>query len=55
MEMSCLSYRRFLLSDHPSKLEVELYEAILMEEVEIQSWYAITHVGLIGEVFLCKQ
>ena len=39
-----------------SKGEREFHEMILMEEIEVQSWYAITYSSLFGEeIFLSVQ
>jgi hypothetical protein len=39
-----------------SKGEREYHEMILMEEIEVQSWYAITYSSIFGEeVFLTIQ
>lgn len=39
-----------------SKGEREFHEMILMEEIEVQSWYAITYSSLFGEeIFLTVQ
>ena len=39
-----------------SKGEREYYEMILMEEIEVQSWYAITYSSIFAEeVFLTVQ
>ncbi len=39
-----------------SKGEREYHEMILMEEIEVQAWYAITYSSIFGEeVFLTIQ
>lgn len=39
-----------------SKAEREYLEMILMEEIDIQAWYAVTYSAIIGdEVFMCVQ
>jgi hypothetical protein len=39
-----------------SKGERELLETILMEEVEVQAWYAVTYSVIMSEeVFICVQ
>lgn len=39
-----------------SKDEREFYEMILMEEVDVQAWYAITFSNIFGEeIFLTVQ
>jgi hypothetical protein len=39
-----------------SKGERELHEMILMEEIDVQAWYAITFSSIFGEeVFLTVQ
>jgi hypothetical protein len=39
-----------------SKVEREYLETVLMEEIEVQAWYAVTYsVILSEEVFMCVQ
>ncbi len=39
-----------------SKSEREFLEMILMEEIEVQAWYAITYSCIMSEeVFMCIQ
>ena len=39
-----------------SKNEQEFLEMVLMEEIDLQSWYAITHsIFLNEEIFMCIQ
>jgi hypothetical protein len=39
-----------------SKGEKEFLEMILMEEIDVQAWYAITYSCILsGEVFMCVQ
>lgn len=39
-----------------TKKERELYEEVLIDEIEIQAWYAVAYCDLLeGEVFLCIQ
>ena len=40
--------RRYTFA-HLSKWEREFLEAVLMEEVEIQAWFAVTWCDLLGE------
>ena len=35
-----------------SKLEREYHELVLIEEVDIQAWYAITYCSIFGEEIL---
>jgi hypothetical protein len=38
-----------------SKNEQLYYEAILLEEVEIQAWFAVTYIQGLGEIFISIQ
>jgi len=39
-----------------SKFEREFHEMILIEEIDMQSWYTITHSNVINEeIFMCIQ
>ena len=39
-----------------SKGERELFEMVLMEEIDIQAWYAVTYsVIMSDELFMCIQ
>jgi hypothetical protein len=39
-----------------TKGEREFLEAVLMEEIEVQAWYAVTYsVMMSDEVFMCIQ
>lgn len=39
-----------------SKGEREMLETVLLEEIEIQAWYAVTFSAVMGEeVFMCVQ
>lgn len=39
-----------------SKGEREFLEMILMEEIDVQAWYALTHSSILSEeVFMCIQ
>ncbi len=39
-----------------TKFERELFEIVLSEEIDLQSWFAMTYSNILGEeIFMCIQ